>query len=289
VDIGDASRLVPYQQLDPPRVPSFNSEKIAFAIRTASHHCKVFQIRFSKRDGSLFVSFPYHLDCPGILCHATLRAGKKYPGQLDLTESGKFTSHKVKYSHHPDGNVHVSQDGKIQSQIRKRSVALGAARGHLFTVQAQGFAEFKQISPGEVQPDANARNTRINFEFPGEPPAAVKFVAHYYSESYLSGLVSSTGTGPWVAMTLPDKTQKVGAIIQNPYLTEPERSYLLLFVESTPLLDADRHSTLLFMGGFDQLRTALDHTKDTSFLALAYPSATHHTLLAKLGTVDYQA
>jgi hypothetical protein len=41
------------------------------------------------------------------------------------------------------------------------------------------------------------------------------------------------------------------------------------------------------MGGFDDPKTALDHDKDTSFLALSYPTSSYNSLVEKLGSVDY--
>ena len=268
-------------------MPSFKSEKITVAVATDAHRCKLFQVGFQRRDGSLFISFPYYRDAHGLLCHATLQAGKQYPGQLDLTEGGKFTSHKVKYSHHPDGNVLFSQDGKIYSEVRKKSVPLDAASGHLFTVQVQGLADYDRVAPDEKQPSATARRTRINFLFQGNPPEAVKFVGHYYQESQLASMIVANGTEPWISLMRPDKSQVLGAIIQNPYLGNQEASYLLLFCEAIPRLDAENDSALIFLGGFDDPKTALNHNKDTSFLALSYPTSSYDSLISKLGSVDY--
>jgi hypothetical protein len=268
-------------------MPAFNSEKITIAIATEANICKLFQLGFQKRDGSLFISFPYYRDAHGLLCLATLQAGKQYPDKLDLTEGGKFTSHKVKYSHHPDGNALFSQDGKIYSQVRKKSVPLDSANGHLFTVQIQGLADFDPIAPGEKQPSATARRTRINYVFQGNPPEAVKFVGHCYSESQLTGMIVAHGTEPWISMTRPDRSQVVGAIIRNPYLSSREPCYLLLFCEAISRLDDQEYSALMFMGGFDPREIALNHSRDTSFLALSYPTSSYQHLGKKLGSVDY--
>lgn len=269
------------------RLISFSSELITVAVSTATHHCKVFQIGFQKRDGSLFVSFPYYRNAFGLLCHATLRAGDVYPRDLNLTGSGgKFTSHKVKYSHHPDGNAHFSQDGKIFTTVRRKSVPLDSAEGHLFTIHIQGLPDYERVSPDEMQRAPSARKTRIDIKILGEPPQAIKFVAHWYKESQLA--VNASGTRPWISLTLQDGREHFGAIIKDPFLKSQEPRYLLLFIEGTPILDKERTSGLVFLGGFDPHRIALDQTRDSGFLTLSYPTDSYDGLVQTLGSVDYQ-
>jgi hypothetical protein len=76
-------------------MPSFYSDNITIAAKTPTAHAKLFQIAFQKRDGSVMVTFPYYRDAHGLLCHATLKSGTQYPNQLDLTDSGQFTSSTV--------------------------------------------------------------------------------------------------------------------------------------------------------------------------------------------------
>jgi hypothetical protein len=265
---------------------SFNSELITVAVSTVTHHSKVFQIGFQKRDGSLFVSFPYYRNAFGLLCHATLRAGDTYPRDLSLTQSGgKFTSHKVKYSHHPDGNAHFSQDGKIFTSVRRESVPLDSAEGHLFTIHIQGLADYARVSSEDMQRLPTARKTRMDIKIVGDPPEAIKFVAHCYKESQLA--VNASGTQPWILLTLQDGREHIGAIIKNPFLESREPRYLLLFFEGTPLLDKERTSALVFLGGFDPPSIALDQKKDSGFLTLSYPTDSYERLVQTLGSLDY--
>ena len=268
-------------------MPSFASERITIAVVTAEHHSKVFQLGFQRKDGSLSVSFPYYRDAYGLLCHATLKAGTPSQTQLNLTEGGKFTTNKVKYSHHPDGNVLFSQDGKIYSRVRKKSVPLSTASGHLFTVQIQGLGDYDAVAPGDAQPAANARRTRINFNVEGPTPEAFKFVGHWYSETALLARMHGEGFSPWTHLQRPDGSFVTGAIIRDPFLKHSEPCYLLLTCETIPRLDQDQPSALTFMGGFDPPQIAFDHSRDTSFLALSYPTSSYETLGGIIGTVDY--
>lgn len=77
---------------------------------------------------------------------ATMHKGQQYPTSLSLIDGGKVTSHKVKYSHHPDGRTHFSQDGKIFTKVIKSSASFDEVDGHLFTVQFQDFANVMRQS-----------------------------------------------------------------------------------------------------------------------------------------------
>lgn len=267
-------------------MPSFSSENLAIAVVTSSAHRKIFQIAFQRRNGTLFVAFPYFRDAPGILSMATLKANQSFPANVDLKDGGKFTSHRVKYSHHPDGNAHFSQDGKIYTQIRRKSVPLGEAVGHLFTVQAQGIDDFEAVQASARQPAANAKRTRINFKFDGPDPAAIKFVGYWYSEPQLLRRFKRIGNRPWCAMERPDGTVVHGAIIRNPFLGFSENCYLLLSCEAIPILDKDRYSALTFIGGFDPPHIAFDSNVDLQFLALSYPTESFDSFASAIGTVD---
>ena len=77
-------------------------------------------------------------------------------------------------------------------------------------------------------------------------------------------------------------------VLSGSSLAVSEQYCLLVTCEAIPRLDADRPSTLTFVGGFDRPEVALDHGKDTAFLALAYPTAEDHLQLIKtIGSVDF--
>jgi hypothetical protein len=82
----------------------------------------------------------------------------------------------------------------------------------------------------------------------------------------------------------------MGALIENGFLGTQHRNYLLLTCEPIPKLDKDRFSTVTFIGGFDPRSVALNHERDTSFLALAYPATdSYDDLVHQLGSVDMPA
>src|SRR2546428_10797194 len=96
----------------PAASPVEHQSNYRIAIRWRDVESKVCQIQFGS-DG-YFVHFPYHPDAPGIAARCIAppqEAGAKV--DIDLAATGYVTSHRVKYSHHVDGNCHFSQDGRV--------------------------------------------------------------------------------------------------------------------------------------------------------------------------------
>ena len=268
-------------------IPAFASERFVITVETGQDRRKLFQIMFRKSDGSLFLSFPYYKDVAGLLTLATLRARAQYPASLSLLDGGKVTGHKVKYSHHPDGHVHFSQDGKIRTAIRKRSIPLLEAEGHLFTIQLQGLSDFSELDRKERLPLLSDKKTILNFRFEGSPPDAIKFVGHWHKKTSLLRRISQFGSKPWFICEKSDGSTAFGMLLRDAFLESGE-DYLLLTCEAIPLVDKGRFSTLTFVGGFDRREIALDHAQDTSFLALAYPATeSYEELRDQIGSVDH--
>lgn len=269
-------------------IPAFASERFVITIETTDGRNKLFQILFQKKNGSLFVSFPYYKDTTGFLTLATLRAKAEYPSSLSLIDGGKVTGHKVKYSHHPDGSVHFSQDGKILTKVRKKSVSLAESDGHIFTIQLKGLRDFNTLKKNELKQLLSNKKTILNFRFEGDPPEGFKFIGHWYKKSSLLKRVSTFGSNPQFVCEKPDNTKTFGMLIRNPFLNVNEECYLLLSCEAIPILDKDRYSTLTFIGGFDQKEILRNNDVDTRFLALAYPATeSYQDMVKKIGTVDY--
>lgn len=269
-------------------IPAFVSERFVVAIETPDDRRKVFQVLFGKKDGSLFVSFPYYKDAAGFLTLATLKAKTEYPTSISLLDGGKVTGHKVKYVHHPDGEVHFSQDRKILTTVRKASVPLSTAEGHIFTIQLQGLKDFERLRPNEINPVLTNKKTILNFRFEGTSPEAVKFVGHWYRKSALIERSVSFGTTPQFIVEKPDRSKAVGMLISDPFLHSNDHYYLLIICEAVPMLDRTNYSALAFMGGFDPKEIVFGHDRDTKFLTLSYPASdTYETLKKQLGSVDY--
>jgi hypothetical protein len=259
-----------------PRIVPFRAGTVVVAASFAGARHKIFQIKFSKADGSLFVNFPYFKNSKGILGIVTMPAGAT-EAQINLASQGKCTSHRVKYSHHPSGRAHFSQDGKIITLIYRQSVPLSSARGHLFTVQVQGIEGFDMADqPKDLAPPSDKR---VNLKFNFSENCAIKFVAWQYRGPRL--LVMAAGPPPDL---LPPRT-KEGFIIGSPY-PSGKGSIIELTARPIPRFDHTHDSVLTFIGGFDTQERAADPNYESSFLGMMYPADNFEELAKRVGTVD---
>jgi hypothetical protein len=249
---------------------------------------KIFQIFFSKKDGSLFVNFPYFKESQGIVSELECPPGIKENINLHYHEKGKVTSHKVKYSHHPDGTVLFSQDGKVYSHIRKKSLELDKTIGHIFTVMVQEPTHFAAHDKSETSSDKHF----LNFELT-EKPEAIRVVALWYRASDLKLRPNFAGAnlidhdlGPIVPLETEDGERGFGFLLSNPYVYPPQ-NYLILRVLEMPYFTEDKAPSLGFIGGFDSKKQINDFSQPTSFLALNYPIKDFETLKKTIGSIDY--
>lgn len=258
-----------------PSVQPFRSERFVVCAGVGGSRRKVFQIMFGRRDGSLYLSFPYYEHTEGLVSVSTLTPGAT---TLDLAAEGRTTSHLVKYSHHPDGRAHFSQDGKVFTRVRRQSVPLDAIEGHCFTVQVEGLDSFASLPAAQYDVWPSERRTTLNFDFT-EAPAAVKVIGRLYSANRLRG-------GPRV-MTEDERGDKCPAFLVAPPLERPRADGIaMLTCHPIPSMGADTGTTLTFIGGFDDVATIHDHSRPTSMLALAYPAEDADDLRNRIGSID---
>lgn len=155
------------------------SQRLAQRICLAWHTgaAKLFNVHFAP--DHLFLSFPYQPDAPGIASVVKVKPGKVHYRLAE--EFTRTTLHKVKYSHPVDGRAHISQDSKIIKQIENQAASLHGEAGHIFTVQLQGFSEFKPLDLPDYQShydDATPKYHLFELDAP-EPPASVRFVGRW--------------------------------------------------------------------------------------------------------------
>ena len=270
---------------------SFHSERYIVTAGIGPHRYKVLQIIFGKRDGSLFVNFPYFKHSEGLISLVTFPSGMKPTMDLSLKPGGKVTSHLVKYAHHPDGMAHFSQTGRVTSAIQKQSIPLNRAEGHVFSAQLQYLRDFEVADPKKDSDIHTNRRTVLTFNLGKSEPEAVKIVGRWYSSaallSRIHGIVPKTWVpGPTVCKTPSGK--KYWAFLLAPPRGTPTQEYVLLLTcEGIPQLDKQTRSALIFIGGFDSPDTMSDLTKKTAFLALSYPASNPKELKKELGSIDY--
>ena len=240
-------------------IPRF--EKFDITINTLSSSHRVAKIKFSK-DGSIYVFFPKFINTEGILCRAVLYAGSNYPNNIDLKDNGKVTSHLVKYAHHSDGEAHFSQDGRVKTEIRRKSIPLSQQRGHLFTIQIQKIDSFPLLK--------TSCKEKLTIKI-SENIRSIKITAWRYSISDFISFDENLRKGLFVA---PPENYLFNDIV------------LFLEIKETPYLTEDKDAQLIFLGGFDNPSIAFNHSLDTEFLAFAYPCSNFIKLQKIIGCID---
>lgn len=263
---------------------SFQSEKFVIKVTINNESYKIFQIIFGKKDGSLFVNFPYYQNSEGLVSLINFPGNINLPADLSLVPGGKVTSHLVKYSHHPDGRVHFSQSGKVLTKVKKQSIPLSYMEGHIFTIKLQGLNEFVKVDQKEHTKNTD-KQIILNYNF-SKPPQAIKFVGRWYSRTNLIKRIKGKVTGPKVPCETDDGKKYIGFLITHPFKHIDQNYVLLLVCEEIPIIDKNRESALTFIGGFDHPDILNDLTKDTTFLALLYPASNYDELIKQIGSID---
>jgi hypothetical protein len=268
----------------------FRSEKYVVAVGTGHRRYKALQIIFGKRDGSMFVSFPYFKYARGLVSVVT-SPRRKRRAELSLEPGGKVTSHRVKYSHHPDGNALFSQAGRVLSVVRKQSVPLANAEGHIFTVQIQQAEAFESANEEKDRGRYSTARTVLTFNFSKSIPEAIKIVGRWYSLAKLGNRIDGTEKtrifGPRAVCETPQGKRYLGFLLSPPQSFPTGEFVLILTCEKIDRFGEEKQPTLLFFGGLDEPNIINDLSKDTSFLVLSYPASNYEDLLQKTGSMDF--
>ena len=266
-------------------IVAFRSERVIVTIQLGITRYKVLQVFFG-RDRSLFVNFPYFHHRTGILAAATIPANNQNKSQVNLEISGKVASHLVKYSHHPDGRAHFSQDGKVRTEVKRQSLPLDSQSGHIFSVLIQGLTAFKKANESK-DTGTSPKRTVINFEIPLVPePEAFKLVGRWFPVSGFP-LLGTGGSkfGPIVQTKDPQGVIRSGFLIASPYHNADH--ILLLTCDQIPKFDQTNPESLTFCGGFDSREVMDDVTREAGFLAFIYPVSDADNLKHRIGTIDF--
>jgi len=224
-------------------------------VRWRGGEAKLCQIQFG-RDG-FFIHFPYHPDSPGIAARCI--APPQLAGEqvnIDLAATGYVTSHKVKYSHHVDGNCHFSQDGRVVTKVRNLSRGLSGTVGHVFTIYAQGLSRFAERRQSDLASAFDLGDS--------DAPPVVRIVGRWVRTLIPQGVANP------ISLELPPGYLGPGLACCPPDGSPIGDSALILEGFIMPILDPNPEFLLSFTGGFGP--EAHDHTVESSFLVLNYPA-----------------
>jgi hypothetical protein len=270
-------------------IEAFRSQHVVIGVRAGADTRKIIQIGYVKKDGSLFVCFPYFAHSTGLVSVASIPAGQ-HTGPVSLETEGRCASHLVKYSHHVSGEALFSQYGKIFTQIRRRSIPLRSVSGHLFTVQAQGFGEFTAADQPRDLARPTTKRTNLSFEVGEQMPEAIRIVGRLYDARQIGSMLVGHGElpdrlGPTLSLRTREGDMTCGFAIANPH-DSADQTLLIVTCHPMPRLNPERQGLMLFLGGFDPREQATDPQRATSFLAFTYPADNFDELRERLGTLD---
>jgi hypothetical protein len=188
---------------------------------------------------------------------------------VNLADSGYVTSHRVKYTHHIDGNCHFSQDGKVVTTVRNVARPLTATAGHVFTMYVQGLIHY-------AEPKAADDAEMFDLGQAAEPPS-LRLVGRWLQHAIPPGVQNPVG------LDNPPDYKGLGIACCPPVGAAFDGFVLLIEAFEMPLLAPDPPFLLSFVGGFSP--DMLDQAKESSFLALSYPQ----TDAANMPSMDYVA
>jgi hypothetical protein len=251
------------------------------AVHQACH------IRFSK-DGSIFVQFPHFLGgSEGILSCLALTGKEVGQTTVDLKPTGKVVSSLVKLSHHPDGKVHFSQDGKIKTAIGRAAWPLSSSIGKVFELN------FFHLSGLALLGDPKTvRKLSLPFAIVDQIPIAVSIVGEWLRKADLVAAIhprgGTTGPAPMIA------SKKTGEKAQRFLLGQPpgyalRDHVLMLTCRPIPLPEGAKKPTAIILGGWDPHEAAIgaQPVENKGLLVGMYPCGDFKALASTIGSLDF--
>lgn len=272
------------------RINAIRSQRIVVRVRDGPTLRKLFTFGFLPSDGSIWIAVPYfEHSSEALLSELTMSAGQTGQQKLSLTEVGKVTTHRVKFSHHRSGECLFSLTGKVESVIRRQSEPLTAIAGHIATIQVEGLSGFKEDRSGrdDAPWDEPRRDRTITLKAEAAEAGSLKFVFNAYAKRFLRQHLGGREAGPWTNIQTTDGLVREGMIVAPPTGTPGAATFLVFTWErGKRLYEEAGHSGFSLIGGFDPPSISRDITKDSSFLAMLSPPENYKELLGSIGTID---
>jgi hypothetical protein len=194
----------------------------------------------------------------------------------------------VKLSHHPDGNVHFSQDGKIVTAVRRRTFPLATSIGLVFQLHIYHPEKFEEVTK------AKKRRAYLPFVFEERLPQAITIFAEWRRRRAMeANLDPPNGVAGPVTQIINRKTGVASTFF---FLMQSDRfalrdHLLIVGAEPTQPLPNVTEPTMILMGGFDPNEVAEPGQKGrhTGLLIWKYPFEPTESLRGLLGSVDLDA
>jgi len=258
----------------------FSAEKYVVELLIDGKARKICQIIFRKRDGSIFINMPYFSKTNGLISCGTI-PNNAIGTKVDFAENGKITTHRIKYSHHPDGEAHFSQDGHVKTIVRKRSTPLKILNHHLFTIIIKGLEDYEE--------DINRKKKNVfQLKFVIEKlQSSYKIVGRWYDVRHFIDISEIKDIKPKITAMTPDGEISNGFLI-GPPKGWPLWDHVLCLTCKEQKMESDRESSMIFIGGFQEERNDFGLYPSLSFLCAMYPAMDIEALRRRIGSIDLE-
>ena len=156
-------------------------------------HRKICAVSFGK-DNSVYLHLPYFQEEKGIILRCV---GRLIDDQVrvERVELPHTTSSRLKFSYHPDGRAHFSQDGKVKTVVVMSLPSLVVHDGVLFQVQAYGFGHYAPVKQRELK----ASSKKAIVDCTPDTKAFGVIITGYISKPGVPCYVESAGKPRFVA------------------------------------------------------------------------------------------
>lgn len=254
------------------------------AVETPSGANKIFALGYSKSDGSIFIDLPY-LECDGLIGVATgIRNEAGVLSDRGFTPVAT-TKHRIKFSYHPDGTTHFSQDGKIYRTLPHRGIPLAEKTGPICTITVYGLDRFRRVSQKDLQEDPTKKGIwalTSSKELPG-----VAFTVFLKREIDVLAPPSEGVGSPIGTVTAPGSSIILPAIAIGQLSADRHHDKALVVayrsLEMGPTLS---ESCLLFQGPYVEISEASSPQGKLVAQSVVYPASLAEDLLSSIPSVD---
>jgi len=270
------------------RLKYFAATRATILVETALAQHKACHILFTT-DGSIYVQFPYFRGShKGILSNVNVVHETHGPTTFDLKKNGKVASSLVKFSHHPDGRVHFSQDRKILTKIKRRSWPLDGPIGQIFQLNFYHLRGLELLGRSDIKPN----KLFLPFRFVNGLPFAVTISGEWRRKRATVENMEHAGgaIGPAaIIQSRKTRQQQVVFLLGQPESLPLRNHILMLSCRAIPLLKGVVRPTVILLGGWDHHEVVVtgQPTANTGFLVCVYPVKNFDALATTIGSLDY--
>jgi hypothetical protein len=238
-------------------------------------------------DGSFYVTWPYLNVSDGIVAEITFpEVERPGPVNVSLAEHGRFTSQRVKYSHHRSGFAQFSLSGRVRNDIRRFAFPLTGPIGHLFHLQCHFPRAFKTLER------LKSRRLYLTFLVPAEPEEFLVKGEWHRKTDIFPNIVGRGNVGP-VNTYKNRRTGERGLMtFWSPPLHSPVATHFVGIIGTqVPPVKGASEPGLVLIGGFDRHEVdpqIAPAPKIRAGLAAMYPTRSPDELRRKLGSIDIE-